>query len=97
MIDRLLTNPRFLLIAGAAASAVALAFMLRPKEVAESIARTAVGMAEGTATGVVVGIGSAVGVPETDQTQCQKDLAAGNTWAASFSCPAKQFLTSFLD
>jgi len=28
----------------------------------------------------------------TNQTQCQKDIAAGDKWAASFSCPASDFL-----
>lgn len=45
--------------------------------------------------GAIVGLGNVVGIDETNKTQCQKDLAAGNTWAASFSCPAKDFIGSF--
>lgn len=97
MIDRVLSDPRMLMIAGAGVAGVALAVMLQPRAVAENAGRLAVGLAEGTATGVVVGIGSAVGVPETDRDQCAADIAAGRTWDASFSCPAKQFLTSFFD
>lgn len=37
-------------------------------------------------------IGAVVGIPRTDQTQCQKDLDQGRLWDASFSCPAGTFL-----
>lgn len=40
----------------------------------------------------VQGIGSIVGIPRTDKTQCQKDLDAGRMWDASFSCPAGTFI-----
>ncbi len=57
-----------------------------------SIGGAAVDFIDGAASGVVVGIGEVVGIPATDKTQCQIDREAGNTWAASFSCPAKDFL-----
>jgi len=53
------------------------------------------GVAEGINRGFggfIESVGSVVGVPVTNQTQCQQDLAAGNHWAASFSCPAGDFL-----
>lgn len=62
------------------------------KGVAQSLATSAVQAAEGAAVGTVVGIGKAVGIPETSKTQCQKDLAAGKWWDASFSCPASTFI-----
>ena len=43
--------------------------------------------------GGIVGIGSWVGIPETNSEQCQIDLAAGNNWAASFSCSAGDFVS----
>jgi hypothetical protein len=46
----------------------------------------------GAGTGTVIGIGEGLGIPQTDQTQCQKDIAAGDMWNASFSCPAGTFL-----
>ena len=51
----------------------------------------------GTAAGAVieggiVGIGNAMGIDKTSAGQCQRDIAEGNTWAASFSCPAADFL-----
>ncbi len=59
---------------------------------AAALAQGAVGLAGEAATGTVIGVGKAVGIPQTNQTQCQKDLAAGNWWDASFSCPASDFL-----
>lgn len=61
-----------------------------------SIAREA-GAAAGGAivdagVGIVEGIGEAVGIPRTDQTECQRLIAAGDWWAASFACPAGDFL-----
>jgi hypothetical protein len=37
-------------------------------------------------------LGGLVGIPATNQTQCEKDRAAGDWWAASFSCPATDFV-----
>ena len=55
---------------------------------------SAVSAAGNVAAGAVVGAGEVVGIPDTNQTQCDKDLAAGDHWAASFSCPATTFIKS---
>jgi hypothetical protein len=34
-----------------------------------------------------------VGVPPTNLTACQRAIAEGRTWDASFACPAKDFLS----
>lgn len=60
--------------------------------VGSAVGGAAVDLITGTAAGTVIAAGSAVGVPETSTTQCQKDQAAGDTWAASFSCPAGTFI-----
>lgn len=52
----------------------------------------AVEFADGLIGETVNSAGELVGIPRTDETQCQKDLAAGRTWDASFSCPASDFL-----
>lgn len=44
------------------------------------------------AVGAVEGLGQVIGIPPTNQTQCQRDIAAGDWWEASFSCPAGDFL-----
>jgi hypothetical protein len=46
----------------------------------------------GIATGAVKGVAETVGIPDTNQDQCSKDLAAGRMWDASFSCPASRFV-----
>ncbi|WP_250479117.1 MULTISPECIES: hypothetical protein [unclassified Caballeronia] len=46
------------------------------------------------AGGVILGIGDAVGIPRTNMTECQRALAEGRTWDASFACPASTFIQS---
>lgn len=61
---------------------------------AKDLTKGAVSVAGGAITGITEGIGEQVGVPVTSATQCEKDIAAGDHWAASFSCPAGKFLGS---
>lgn len=44
---------------------------------------------------VVQTVGAAVGVPRTNETECERALREGRTWDASFACPAGKFLGSF--
>lgn len=61
---------------------------------AESLAAGAIRAVEGVAVGTVKGIGAAVGVPDTNRTACQADVAAGRWWDASFSCPAGTYINT---
>ena len=65
--------------------------------IAGSIAQGAVTAAGDAAAGAVVGLGEVVGIPATDSDQCSIDLAAGDYWAASFSCPASRFIQATSD
>lgn len=88
-----LTTPY--VIAGGAVLAALVWAMTRPGGAAglgSSLGGAAVDFVDGTVSGVVIGIGEVVGIPATNKTQCELDREAGNTWAASFSCPAKDFL-----
>jgi len=88
------------LIAGGAVLAALVWAMTRQggaAGVGASLGGAAVDFVDGAASGVVIGIGEVVGIPPTNKTQCEIDKAAGNTWAASFSCPAKDFLTYLWD
>lgn len=80
---------------GVAAVAVGL-YVLSKRQPGQSVAgaagSAAVGAVVDAGAGVVTGIGDVVGVPRTDTTQCDIDLANGDYWAASFSCPAGRFL-----
>ncbi len=60
--------------------------------VAQGVASTAVESAGGLVTGAVIGAGSVVGVPQTDAQKCADAKAAGNSWDASFYCPASEFI-----
>ncbi len=57
-----------------------------------------VGAAAGAAAvdvgvGVVLGVGDGLGVPRTNETECQRAIREGRTWDASFACPAGTFLS----
>lgn len=87
---------RPVLYVGAALAGGALLYILAQKRAGESLAaaaaRSAVGLVGDAGVGAVKGVGELVGVPDTSTDQCEKDLAAGNHWDASFSCPASRFL-----
>lgn len=81
------------LIAGGALVAV-LAYVLagNGKKLGEAIGGGAVDLVNGVVGGAVTGIGEAVGIPKTEPSACERAKAAGDTWAASFDCPAGDFL-----
>lgn len=60
---------------------------------ASSAAAAAVGVVGSAASGAVLGVGDAVGVPRTNQTECEKAIAEGRVWDASFACPASDWLS----
>ena len=82
------------LIALAALAGVGLIWWATRPGVAGKAAAAAVGAVGDAAVGTVKGIGSLVGIPDTNQSQCQRDVAAGKWWDASFSCPAGTFIGS---
>lgn len=81
-----------ILAAGIAGAAWWMTRQGNAKNLAAGLAEGAAGAIVGAAEGAVVGIGKAVGVPETNHDQCTIDLANGDYWAASFSCPAARFI-----
>lgn len=54
----------------------------------------AVGAIGQAAVGAVEGIGSLVGIPRTNLTECERAKAEGRWLDASFSCPAANFIGS---
>lgn len=77
----------WLILAGLVGMALVVAM---PRRAGAAVVSTAGEVAAGT----VEGVGEILGVPPTNQTQCQRDLAAGDWWEASFSCPAGDFLSA---
>lgn len=79
-----------LLIAAAAAAGIALLYLSQKGAFG---AGQAIGETIGNgAAGVVVGIGETIGIPATDVDRCRQAMTEGNTWDASFYCPATTFL-----
>lgn len=76
-----------------------LAFIAWRKVAADGVAATAgaagsaaVDAAGGFVGGAVQAVGTAVGIPRTDASACDRAIAAGDLWRASFDCPAATFL-----
>ena len=60
--------------------------------VAKDATRAATDVVIGAASGVVVGVGEAVGIPETNDNACSLALREGRTWDASLLCPAGRWI-----
>lgn len=61
-------------------------------QIAQDVAAGAVGAAGDAASGVVLGVGDVVGIPRTNESECEKAIREGRTWDASFACPAGRFI-----
>jgi hypothetical protein len=83
---------------GAAVAALALLILVKKKGAAAAvgadIGAAAVDLAGGVVAGASMGIGDALGIPRTNMNECERAIAEGRTWDASFACPASDFLSS---
>jgi len=59
----------------------------------EKLGGAAVNAVDGLASGAVKAAGEMVGIPDTNMSECERAIAEGRTWDASFVCPAKRFLS----
>lgn len=59
---------------------------------ARTASKAAVDAGAGVVEGSVVGIGEAVGIPATDESECDRALREGRLWDASFACSAGRFI-----
>lgn len=84
----------------AAAAVAAIAYVVKKngglQGAAAGAASALVGAVGDAASGAVLGIGDVLGVPRTDMTECERAIAEGRTWDASFACPAGNFLSSLI-
>jgi hypothetical protein len=55
-------------------------------------ASNAASIANQTIASPVLAIGEAVGIPQTSTSECERAMAEGRTWDASFACPATTFI-----
>lgn len=87
-------------LALAAAAVAAIAYVLKKngglQGAAAGAASALVGAVGDAAAGAVLGVGDVLGIPRTDMTECERALAEGRTWDASFACPASNFLSSLV-
>lgn len=82
------------LLAGAAVLA-ALFYAVRSNAsgTGAAIGGAAVDMVSGVIGGAGVAVGGLVGVPQTSADKCAAAQAVGDTWEASFACPASEFVS----
>jgi hypothetical protein len=57
----------------------------------------AVDLVDGIVSGTVFTVGDSIGIPRTNQTECERAKAEGRTWDASFACPAGDFIRYLWD
>lgn len=62
-----------------------------------NVAAGVVGAVADVGAGVAIGVGDVLGLPRTDLTECERAIAEGRTWDASFVCPAGTFIRSVFD
>lgn len=86
-------KPIYAVAAGAVVLAVAYRVIANPGGTGARIGSAAVDLVDGVVGGVVNGAGELVGVPRTNETECERAMREGRTWDASFACPAKRFLS----
>jgi len=95
-----LTDQQLFIAGGALLALGALWWFLQPGNAAKlgiDIGSGAVNAVVGAGVGAIQAVGQAAGVPPTNMSQCKIDLTAGNKWAASFSCPASDYIAYLAD
>jgi hypothetical protein len=63
-------------------------------QTASTAAGSAIQTASTAAGNAIQSVGEVIGIPRTNETECQKALREGRTWDASFACPAGTWLSS---
>ena len=89
-------NKTLLLVAGGAV-VLAVLFIFDRRATPAAIGQAAGGALVDAGAGAVIGIGEAIGIPQTSMTECERAIAEGRTWDASFACPAGTFIKSLFN
>jgi hypothetical protein len=88
------TEQRFIIL-GAGLAALALLVLVKKNGIAGVAADAGAAVGEAVVNagaGVVMGVGDAIGIPRTNETECEKAMREGRYWDASFACPAGDFI-----
>ena len=80
------------LYAAMAVAGIGVAYIVLKPGAAKKMGFGAINAASNVAVGAVEGIGSVLGIPQTNAQKCAAAQAAGNTYQASLFCPAKTFI-----
>lgn len=80
------------LLIGGAVLGVAAIYFVGVKGLAFGAGKAVVDAVGGAATGAVYGASDIVGLENPNATKCQQAKQNGDTWGASFACPAGDFL-----
>lgn len=89
----LATDTKLLVVAAGLAAVGAWYLSSRLPEMATALP----GIIADTGAGVAIGIGDVLGVPRTNETECEKAIREGRTWDASFACPAGTWIGSLFN
>ncbi len=91
-------DPKTLIVVAVLLGAAGAVYLAQKKSLAAVAAGAGVAAGEaagqaivGAGTGLVFGLGDAVGVPRTNETECERAKREGRTLDASFACPAGDF------
>jgi hypothetical protein len=88
-------NEKLILAGAGIVAGAAVAYVVASGGVKNAARNLGIGTAsavDGAASGVVVGAGSVLGLPDTDAAKCQAAMESGNYMDASLFCPAPTFL-----
>lgn len=91
-MDKSGLNPAVLLSFGVIGVALLYVSIKGAKNTGVAIGTSAVDLVDGVIGGASTGAGLLVGVPATNPDKCAAAMAAGDTWEASFACPAPVFV-----
>lgn len=82
----------YLIAGGAVVAALAYIKFKGAAGLGKDIATGTIELVDSVVSETVIAGGEVVGIPRTNQTECEKAKAEGRTWDASFACPAGDFL-----
>jgi len=93
-------NEQRFLILGVATAALVLLVLVKKNGIAavaadagEAAGAAVINLGGGVVAGAAEAIGDVVGIPRTNETECQKAMREGRYWDASFACPAGTFIS----
>lgn len=88
-------GPHKYMVAGVAVALAAVLLLVKKngvEGVGFAVGEAAADAVGGVVAGAAQGVGDWVGLPRTNETECEKAMREGRYWDASFVCPAGDFI-----